>query len=188
MRRNVFLAFLLIFSAGSDADVYTWTDSFGRLHFSDIPVPGASKYQVKDVNRIHNPTYNLEADRKRKEIPYQMVKGNMMVRGKVNGVPLRFVVDTGASHVVIPPTVAKRADIRSQGAREVVMDTANGKARAVAVWLDRLDIDSMSEKNVRAVIQKLSGKEEKGLLGMNFLGRYKMTIDHQHHLLILERR
>jgi len=188
MRRNVFLIFLLIFTAGADADMYTWTDSLGRLHFSDIPAPGASKYQVKGSNRIHNPTYNLEANRKRKEVPYQMVNGSMMVRGKVNGIPLRFVVDTGASHVVIPPTVAKRADIRSRGAREVVMDTANGKARAVAVWLDRLDIDSMSAKNVRAVIQKLPGKEEKGLLGMNFLGRYKMTVDHQHHVLILERR
>jgi len=187
MRRNLFLLFLLIFTTGADADMYTWTDSSGRLHFSDIPVPGASKYQVKGSNRIHNSTYNLEANRKRKEVPYQMVNGSMMVRGKVNGIPLRFVVDTGATHVVIPPSVAQRADIRSRGAREVVMDTANGKARAVAVWLDRLDIDSMSAKNVRAVIQKLPGKEEKGLLGMNFLGRYKMTVDHQHRLLILER-
>jgi len=188
MRRNLFLVFLLMFTAGADADIYTWTDASGRLHFSDVHAPGASKYQVKGSNRIHNPIYNLEADRKRTEVPYRLVKGGMMVDGKVNGVPLRFVVDTGATHVVIPPSVAKRADVRSDGARDVIMDTANGRARAVTVWLDRLDIDSMSERNVRAVIQKLPGKDEKGLLGMNFLDNYKMTVDHRHHVLILERR
>jgi len=188
-RLLLFLAVLLpsfLLSSISTAGVYSWTDAYGRVHFSDTPVQGATEHRGGTASSIHNPGYNLELNRK--QIPYQSVGGNMLVNGKVNGISIRFIVDTGASFVVIPPSIARQANIRTENAGKVMLNTANGRVQAPLVRLKQLDVASISMRGVSVVVQDIGGDGITGLLGMNFLGNYKMTVDQQHNLLLMEKR
>ncbi len=185
----LFLAVLLasvFLSTVSTAGVYSWTDAYGRIHFSDTPVQGAIEHRGGTASSIHNPDYNLELNMKK--IPYQSVGGNMLVNGKVNGISMRFIVDTGASFVVIPSSIARRANIRTESAGQVTLDTANGRVQAPLVRLKQLDVASISIRGVSAVVQDIGGDGMTGLLGMNVLGAYTMTVDRQRNLLLLEKR
>ncbi len=92
------------------------------------------------------------------------------VDAEVNGRPVSFLVDTGASVVAIDPAVAERLgidpDTLSYSSR---IQTANGVARAAPVTLDTLRIGSIERRNVRAVVTDGPGIGT-SLLGMSFLG------------------
>jgi clan AA aspartic protease (TIGR02281 family) len=171
------------------ADIYRWTDELGAVHFSDTPDRSAHNLKkVNDghINVIKNPEINIA--RLNQQVPFKEVNGNMVVRGSVNGTPMNFIVDTGASLVVIPPTVAKSAGIETSGVPQVRLETANGRVQAPAVQIGRLDVASFSLKQVRAAVVRVSPDAYTGLLGMSFLSHYRMQVDHQHHMLILEQR
>ena len=168
----------------AQAEIYKWTDSHGRIHFSDKPVAGAQKQHLQDITGIANPAFNLQ----RMRIPYQNQHGSMIVQGKVNRVPVQFVLDTGASLVVIPPAVVKKARINTRNAPAITMQTANGAARSFVVRIGQLQIGTFKQQNVPAAVQQISSDPNLGLLGMSFLGAYKMSIDHKQHMITLEPR
>jgi len=128
-----------------------------------------------------------KAKPQRLEINYTPRGNSMIVHGKVNGVPIRFVVDTGASLVSIPSSVAKRAGINTADSRQVKLHTANGMTSAPLVKLDQVIADNIAINEVMAVVQDLSAPDL-GLLGMSFFGQHKMTIDHQRNVITLEPR
>ncbi|MFC1568004.1 TIGR02281 family clan AA aspartic protease [Pseudomonadota bacterium] len=111
--------------------------------------------------------------------------GSMIVHGKVNGVPIRFVVDTGASLVSIPSSIAERAGVSTSDSRHVKLNTANGVTSAPLVKLDQVIADNIAIEGVMAVIQDLH-VPDLGLLGMSFFGQHKMTIDHERNVITLE--
>ena len=112
----------------------------------------------------------------------------MLVQGRVNKVPARFIVDTGANLVVIPPAVAARAGVRTRDAPMLTVRTAGGEIRAPKVLLDELAVGGVRRSGVAAVVQKVAADEDVGLLGMNFLSAYRMSVDHAAGVLVLEPR
>ncbi len=103
--------------------------------------------------------------------------GHYFAQGAVNGVPVRFLVDTGATAVSLPAADAQRIGIDYRKGERGLTKTANG---VVAVWRVRLD-------TVRLGAIELAGVEgvviESGLdtplLGMSFLNRTEMNRDGQ---------
>jgi len=126
-----------------------------------------------------------KAKKQRLEINYTPRGSSMIVHGKVNGIPLRFVVDTGASLVSIPSSIAERAGVDTADSRRVNLHTANGMTSAPLVKLDQVIADNIAINEVMAVVQDLSAPDL-GLLGMSFFGQHKMTIDHQRNVITLE--
>lgn len=177
----------LFFSAQSAlAGIYTWVDKTGRIHYSDKPVAGAKTKNSGSFSAINNPNYNLTG--LKMQVPFQQVNGAMLVQGSVNGVAMPFVVDTGASLVVIPPAIAQSAGINTVGAQQVQLQTANGTTMAPMVRLKEVKINRLTRRNINAVVQKVSENGRIGLLGMSFLSAYKVTVDHDRSMLILEAR
>jgi len=180
---------LLFFGAGmTAADVYKWKDAQGRTHFSnaasDIPA-NARRVDSGNISTVKNPSLN----NRRIRVPFfRNAGGTMMVQGEVNGILMSFIVDTGASFVAIPPAIAERARISTKGAPSIMMQTANGRVMAPQVTLREVKIPGLKQKNVTGVVQKLSPDGRTGLLGMSFLGAYRMTIDDDNSQLIMERK
>jgi aspartyl protease family protein len=82
-----------------------------------------------------------------------------------------MVLDTGASAVVLTQEAAKAAGLPlDMLAYNVSVDTANGRARAAAVTLDRLAVGDIVERAVPALIAQ-PGQLRTNLLGMSFLNR-----------------
>ena len=111
--------------------------------------------------------------------------GHYYLTAEVNGVPLRFVVDTGASRIVLSQQDARRAGIDTG---ELVYTgrafTANGEVRTAPVRLDRIEVGPIRDTNLRAVVN--GGEMEGSLLGLDYLHRFS-RVEIAEGRLVLER-
>jgi aspartyl protease family protein len=99
--------------------------------------------------------------------------GHFSADGKVNGQPIRFMVDTGATITAIPAADARRLNIDVSKGQFVLLRTANGTARARQVKLDVVSVGGVTLYGVEAVIMEGDGLSMP-LLGMSFLNRMDM--------------
>ncbi len=99
--------------------------------------------------------------------------GEFIVPGKVNGRPVSFVFDTGASVVVLTAEDAAAAGLKfSRQDYSVDVTTANGATTAAPTRLDRVAVGGIVERGVRALVAR-PGALRQSLLGMSFLERLK---------------
>ena len=99
--------------------------------------------------------------------------------GSINGLPVSFLVDTGATQVAMNAAQARRLgiDYRVTGSPAEVT-TASGVERAWMVSLDSVKVGELEVRNVQAVV--LDGAQpQTTLLGMSYLGRMKIINDGQ---------
>ena len=112
--------------------------------------------------------------------------GHFNVDALVNGSRISFLVDTGASVVILTPADARRAGINTDMLRySAPVSTANGKTFAAPVRLGEVRVGSISIPNVRALVSR-RGQLGTSLLGMSFLSKlrsYKVS----GNQLVLER-
>jgi aspartyl protease family protein len=109
-------------------------------------------------------------------------RGHFFVEGAVNGVAQRFLVDTGASIVVLSPQDAERLALDYRSAPKAAIQTANGRTEARVVKLDRVRVGGIEVTNVDAVVVEKGG--DAALLGMSFLNRVEMRRDGETMTLI----
>lgn len=96
--------------------------------------------------------------------------GHFLLDAAVNGAPVRFLLDTGATYVVLSDDDAKAAGIeRATLTFDQQFKTANGTVHGALVSLRELRIGQMSQNDVTAVV--LDAREPVSLLGMSFLSR-----------------
>ena len=97
------------------------------------------------------------------------VQGHVVVDAYVNGAPVRFLVDTGATMVVLTPKDAAAAGFgRSDLNFTMRTSTANGVARAAPITLRELRIDQLLVGDVTAAVAE---NLNISLLGQSFLTR-----------------
>jgi aspartyl protease family protein len=95
--------------------------------------------------------------------------------GSINGLPVSFMVDTGATLVTLNSGQARRLgiDYRVTGSQSAVT-TASGVEPAWSVMLDRVRVGELELHNVAAVV--LEGAQPRtALLGMSYLGRLEIS-------------
>jgi aspartyl protease family protein len=103
--------------------------------------------------------------------------GHFFTVAVVNGVSLRFIVDTGASVVTISSSDAKRAGVSYLSGERGLMQTANGVAPAYRVKLDTVKLGEIMLNNIDGVVVEGNVLGGMGLLGMSFLNRIEMRRD-----------
>jgi aspartyl protease family protein len=96
--------------------------------------------------------------------------GHFYVTAQVNGAPIRFLVDTGATVVALTPDDARAAGIFMASLQYTEnMSTANGQARAAQTSLRDIRLDQLFVGDVAAVV--MEQPMPVSLLGMSFLRR-----------------
>ncbi|UOA31836.1 hypothetical protein DSM110093_01610 [Sulfitobacter sp. DSM 110093] len=97
--------------------------------------------------------------------------GHYYLTAEVNGAPVRFVVDTGASDIVLSKADAERIGI-DPGELNYLgrAATANGETRTAFVELDEIVVGNAVDYNVSAVVNE--GVMSQSLLGMGYLQRW----------------
>ena len=98
--------------------------------------------------------------------------GHYVASGFINDHPVRFFLDTGATHVSIPAHIAQ--DIGLDRGTAMVARTANGDITVYATRLDRVQLGHIVIENVPASINPAMHDEDI-LLGMSFLGELEMV-------------
>lgn len=96
--------------------------------------------------------------------------GHYVAQGEINGQPVVFLLDTGATDVAISDKTARALGLEF-GPRITVM-TAAGPAVAWRTRLDRVSLGSLALTDVRATITPGLGRE--ALLGMSFLKYFNL--------------
>ncbi len=102
-------------------------------------------------------------------------RGHFLTNGTVNGVSVRFLVDTGATLISLGASDAKRIGIDARKGEPGVSSTANGQVQVSLVKLDTVRLGNVSLNNVDAVVHQ--NDLPVALLGMSFLNRMEMQRD-----------
>lgn len=110
-------------------------------------------------------------------------RGHFVVDGQINGGPMRFLIDTGATSIALSSADASRLGIDYRKGQPALMGTANGTAPAYRVTLDSVRIGDIVVNNVEGAV--LEGSQMPiALLGMSFLNRMEMRREGQTMVLI----
>ena len=110
--------------------------------------------------------------------------GHYMGTGQFNGVTLPFVVDTGASTVVMGITQAEQIGINYRAGQRSAVTTANGNTLAWQVQLSSVRVGDVEIYNVTATVVPAGAPVV--LLGNSFLSRFQMK--QENDVLVLEKR
>lgn len=92
--------------------------------------------------------------------------GHYVASGLVNGVPVVFMLDTGATNVAVPAHLQQQLGLK-RGA-EIITSTANGPSKAYLTEITELQLGSLILNNVRASINP-GLQDNEILLGMSAL-------------------
>ncbi|NHO88289.1 TIGR02281 family clan AA aspartic protease [Pseudoteredinibacter isoporae] len=99
-------------------------------------------------------------------------QGHYLSQGYVNGKPVRFLLDTGATLVAVPEALARKLGMPK--GQPGYANTANGRSRVYMSRIDRLELGDIRLQNVAASIS--TGMEgDEILLGMSALGQLEFT-------------
>ena len=90
--------------------------------------------------------------------------------GRVNGVAVEFLVDTGATGTTVPESVARAAGLVAQGT--VRSNTANGP---VTGWVARADLQLQGGLHAERLPVTVLPALQSPLLGMDVLGRLQFS-------------
>ena len=108
------------------------------------------------------------------------ISGHYETEVTIDGTPLRMLVDTGASSVVLSYDDAMRLGINPDNlVYSIDVSTANGRARAAPVTLREIAIGPILRGTIRGMVTE-QGRLDQSLLGMSFLetlGSIEITRD-----------
>jgi clan AA aspartic protease (TIGR02281 family) len=175
------------------ADVYRWTSDDGSLSFSNlrhraprelrstlvlIPSDLESVYLAAATGRDSSGDSEFV-------VPFQQMGSLIKVSVRLNEqVTAPFYLDTAASSVVIPTSIAAALDLEPGSiSKTIYARTANGRVPMSVTKLASVDLRGASVKNVDCLI---SDQLEVGLLGASFLRHFKYTVDSASQTVVFE--
>lgn len=137
-----------------------------------------------DIRSTVRPMQSVNEDSGQIILPRQP-DGHYHLAAQVNGITVEFVVDTGASQIVLTREDAQRigldtADLAFTGRAQ----TANGMVRTAPVRLETLSVGGFTDRNLRAVVNESDLFQS--LLGMSYLQHFS-RVEIQGNQLILTR-
>ena len=187
----------LILASPSHSAVYKWKDDKGKTHFTDslskIPPQYREKGKLKNLKgetvkssdfsglslSKKGVTHVIEA----KQAPGDHYVVEVVINGSVTA---NLMVDTGATMVVLSDRLGRRLGVHSNSDLPTIgMNTAGGKVEAPLFVLDSLKMGSAEVLNVETTTNPYMGEMD-GLLGMSFLGEFKVEMDRQNGKLTLK--
>jgi clan AA aspartic protease (TIGR02281 family) len=208
MRRIAAVLALSVFALPAGGEIYRWTDSQGRVHFtqdlSQVPPdqrPRAVERTLDDSEGGRISTYSSDSDaappahrapairtpetsagRPVHRIRVERAGTSMMVAARLNNsVVVPFVVDTGATDVSIPRWAAAQLGLRDSGRTRQYI-TANGMIEESVVMLESVDLGGARVEDVPASI---SSTMDVGLLGLSFFNHFTYHVDTARGVLTL---
>tara|TARA_Y100000590_G_scaffold464389_1_gene633714 strand:- start:1092 stop:1820 length:729 start_codon:yes stop_codon:yes gene_type:complete len=99
-------------------------------------------------------------------------RGHFNVIGKVNGKRIKFLIDTGATGIVLSSRHARRIGINVDALNyDIPMQTANGITKSASYKIQSLTIGHITLNNLSVYINQ--SNMEASLLGMTFLNKLK---------------
>jgi aspartyl protease family protein len=100
--------------------------------------------------------------------------GHFYVAGEVDHVPVRFLVDTGATNVAISEQTARTAQL--SGGEPVILSTAGGERRGRQLRNVPVKVGPLARNDATVTVGLISPAPESALLGQSFLRNFDVRI------------
>ena len=108
--------------------------------------------------------------------------GHYYLTLRIDGIAVQFLADTGASTVVLSGSDARKLGIDPEGLAYLgKAETANGTVLTADVSIRNVELGPFFDARIRASVT--NGAMEGSLLGMNYLGLYRIEIDRDKMIL-----
>ena len=111
-------------------------------------------------------------------------RGHFMTAGAINGRPVSFMLDTGATTVALSAADAQRIGLDFEKGQPVRMNTANGVTQGFRVRLSSVRVGDVEVYDVEAIVSPQPMPHV--LLGNSFISRFSMRRDADQ--MVLEKR
>ncbi len=122
------------------------------------------------IDKKQNPNQNLQTMTKegyREVILTRNVQGHYVARGTLNGKSVTFLLDTGATTVSIPASIAQQLDLKR--GMPIQTSTANGVITTYQTEINQIALGEIQLSDIRASINPAMHENDEILLGMSFL-------------------
>ena len=150
---------LLSFEIAANAQTIRF-EVFDGQQYAPEQLPLAARSPVQNaVPQLSNGDYMVP----------RSADGQYHITGRINGFPVVFLVDTGASITAIPVDQARNAGIRA--GQQALMTTANGETSA---WTSSGNVLHVGGYTVNAIDVQVVDRLRYPLLGMNVLNRFQI--------------
>ena len=147
----------------------------GMIYITWMLFLGILTYAFNDyLEQQNNPNKNVDSRIENQNVEVKLRQnryGHYVVNGKINQKPVTFLLDTGATIISIPETIARQLELAK--GYPVQIRTANGSVEVFTTKLDSVSIGAIEINNIRATINPYMEGDEI-LLGMNFLKHMEM--------------
>lgn len=161
MRQIMFLAVAVLVAGGYAARYADRTVGHAQSHAADARPARHTAVQPREPSTSRSLT--VDGDR----------RGHFKVEARIDGRYLDFIVDTGASLVVLRESDAARVGIRPMPRDyNASVSTANGRIKAARTMLDRVELGGITVYDVQALVLPDEALAQ-NLLGVSFLSRLK---------------
>ncbi len=111
-------------------------------------------------------------------------RGHFMTQGAINGRPVTFMLDTGATTVALSAADAQRIGLDYSKGQRVQMSTANGVAMGYRLRLQSVRVGDVEVYDIDAIVSQQPMPFV--LLGNSFINRFSMRRDADQ--MVLEKR
>jgi len=118
------------------------------------------------IDYKRNPNQNVHFTNDQKVVLKQNARGHYIAPGMINNMPVIFLLDTGATDVVVPQTLADKLGLSRSSSTQVT--TANGMITVYNTILREVSLGGLKGSKIDAVINPYMD-ESTVLLGMSFL-------------------
>lgn len=124
-------------------------------------------WEETQINPNRTPESYAGAEGERTTVLKQNRSGHYLTHGKINSVAVTFLLDTGATDVVIPEALASRLGLPKLG--RSIANTANGQVQVYGTVIESLEFGNISMRAVKASINPGMNSSDEVLLGMSAL-------------------
>ena len=182
------LVFVMAFSPAL-AQVYTWTDENGVIHYTADPSTIPPQYRPGDVPAPAPPRGpggweswgTAPAAVAPSGITVRFTPGEpIVVNGHLNGAPIALLLDTGADRTLLSPAAVERAGFGKTATAEpaaVRVLGVTGSAVATVLTVPLLDIAGARIGPLSLIVHDAGLGSLDGLLGRDVLDAFTVTID-----------
>jgi aspartyl protease family protein len=101
--------------------------------------------------------------------------GHFRTAGLINGIPVDFMVDTGATTIAMNYHEAERLGIDYRSGSTITVSTANGLTQNFVVNLSKVSVGNIELRNIQAAVSTTDSPTII-LLGNSYLGRLDMSV------------
>jgi hypothetical protein len=204
---SIFVVHPVFTSAGS---LYKWVDDEGVVHMTDslsnVPPKYRNQVEKKTLATTAAPDVKPEFQKniiggksgsgalnsKHFEVPYKAFEGNarrIIIPVTFNdNVTADLLLDTGSPGLLISPTLADRLGIigEQEGKLLVMAAGIGGYAPAVLIVVETLSVGEARSEFHPATVTKIPSDDFEGLVGMDFVVNYKISIDSNKNVVVFD--